>query len=197
MFTGIVTAVGSVLAVTGDHDKTFRIGAPWDCAAIPLGASISHAGVCLSVVSVDADSYEVEASRHTLEMTGIGTWEGGRRVNLERSLCVGDELGGHFVFGHVDGLARVESVQRSGESHAVRLLAPDGLARYLAARGSVALDGVSLTVNEVEGSVFAVNVIAHTWRTTTFEDMREGVLMNMEIDMLARYVERLAGGGRQ
>lgn len=194
MFTGIVTAVGNVMSVEGRDERTLRMEAPWDCNAIPIGASVAHAGVCLSVTRTSQDGYEVEASAQTLAMTTIGEWREGCRVNLERSLRVGDELGGHFVFGHVDGIASVVGIEESGESHVVRLHAPEGLSRYLAPRGSVSLDGVSLTVNEVDGAEFAVNVIAHTWQVTTFADLREGNSMNMEVDMLARYVERLSGG---
>ena len=192
MFTGIVTAIGTVLSVTDRGDRILRIGADWDCAALDIGASISHSGICLTVLTTDAHSYEVAASAETMRVTTLGNWSEGSTVNLERALCVGDELGGHIVSGHVDGLCDVVSITAEGDSHRVRLRAPQQLARFIAPKGSVALDGVSLTVNDVEGSEFEINVIDHTWKVTTLGALDTGQKLNMEIDMLARYVARLA-----
>lgn len=192
MFTGIVTAIGTVLSVADRGDRILRIGAAWDCAALDIGASISHSGICLTVLSTQADSYEVAASAETMRVTTLGDWAQGSVVNLERALCVGDELGGHIVSGHVDGLAEVVAITPVGDSHRVRLRAPDALARFVAPKGSVALDGVSLTVNDVDGSEFEINVIDHTWQVTTLGALQTGHCLNMEIDMLARYVARLA-----
>ena len=166
MFTGIVTAIGTVLSVTDRGDRILRIGADWDCAALDIGASISHSGICLTVLSKEANSYEVAASAETMRVTTLGGWGEGSAVNLERALCVGDELGGHIVSGHVDGLAEVVSITPEGDSHRVRLRAPNELARFVAPKGSVALDGVSLTVNEVDGREFEINVIDHTFILT-------------------------------
>ena len=195
MFTGIVTAIGTVLSVTDRGDRILRIGADWDFAALDIGASISHSGICLTVLSKEANSYEVAASAETMRVTTLGGWGEGSAVNLERALCVGDELGGHIVSGHVDGLAEVVSITPEGDSHRVRLRAPNELARFVAPKGSVALDGVSLTVNEVDGREFEINVIDHTWQVTTLGALQVGQGLNMEIDMLARYVARLAESG--
>lgn len=192
MFTGIVTASGKIAAVDGDGgDRVLRIETDWDCLSIPIGASISHAGICLTVTKHDATGYAVAASAETMSVTTLGGWKEGDTVNLERALAVGDELGGHIVSGHVDGLAEVLSIQAVGDSHVVWFRAPRSLARFVAAKGSVALDGVSLTVNAVEGTDFSVNVIQHTWDVTTFGRLQVGSKLNMEIDMLARYVARL------
>lgn len=195
MFTGIVTAIGTVQAISGQGDRILRIGADWDCSVIPIGASISHSGICLTVTSTAANSYEIAASAETMRVTTLGGWEEGHKVNLERALCVGDELGGHIVSGHVDGLAVVKSIEPVGDSHCVWLRAPSSLARFVAPKGSVALDGVSLTVNDVDGADFSINVIDHTWAVTTFGSLAVGSELNMEIDMLARYVARLAESG--
>ncbi|HCA90343.1 MAG: riboflavin synthase [SAR116 cluster bacterium MED-G05] len=192
MFTGIVTASGKIAAVGGEGgDRVLRIETDWDCLSIPIGASISHAGICLTVTARDATGYEVAASAETMSVTTLGSWQQGDTVNLERALAVGDELGGHIVSGHVDGLAEVLSVEAVGDSHVVWFRAPKGLARFVAAKGSVALDGVSLTVNAVDGTDFSVNVIQHTWDVTTLGRLQAGSKLNMEIDMLARYVARL------
>lgn len=192
MFTGIVTATGNILSITDNGDRILRIGVGWDCTSLPVGASVAHSGICLTVLSHEADSYEVAASAETMRVTTLGEWQEGDVINLERALCVGDELGGHIVSGHVDGLATVLSVTPVGDSHEVWIRAPEHLARFVAAKGSVALDGVSLTVNEVRGTDFSINVIGHTWQVTTLGTCAEGRVLNMEIDMLARYVARLA-----
>jgi len=192
MFTGIITDVGTVSSVTRNGDMRARIATGYDTATIDIGASIASDGVCLTVVDLGPDWYEVDISAETLSKTSLGGWEPGRRVNLERALKVGDELGGHIVSGHVDGVATVLSVTDEGESTRVRLRPPAALAKFIAPKGSVALNGTSLTVNEVEGEVFGVNLIAHTKAVTTWGDVREGDAVNLEIDTLARYVARLA-----
>ena len=195
MFTGIVTATGTVAAVdAGQGDRNLRIAVDWDCGSIPIGASIAHSGVCLTVTYRDSDSFAVAVSDETMRVTTLGAWQVGDIVNLERALAVGDELGGHIVSGHVDGLAEVLSIKPVGDSHVVWFRAPQPLGRFVAAKGSVALDGVSLTVNAVRGTDFSVNVIAHTWDVTTLGRMQVGSKLNLEIDMLARYVARLTEG---
>ena len=196
MFTGIVTGVGEVrgIAPVGQGtDMRLVIGAPWpDTGGIPLGASVACAGCCLTAVEVGPDWFAVDVSGETLSKTGLCEWRVGARLNLERSLRLGDELGGHLVSGHVDGLGEVLEVRPEGGSWRVRVRVPRELARFIAPKGSVAVDGVSLTVNEVEGDVFGVNVIPHTWTATTLGQLRPGVRVNIEVDMLARYVARLA-----
>jgi riboflavin synthase len=196
MFTGIVTGVGTVLAVSpigGGRDARLVIGAPWaDTGSIALGASIACSGCCLTAVAVSEDSFTVEASAETLSLTTLGGWTVGSRVNLERALRVGDELGGHIVSGHVDGLAEVVSITAENGSRRWVLEAPAGLARFIARKGSVALDGVSLTVNAVAGARFEVNLIGHTEAVTSLGERAAGDRVNLEIDTVARYVARLA-----
>lgn len=196
MFTGIVTGMGEVRAITplgGGKDMRLVIGAPWpDTGTIPLGASVACAGCCLTAVEVGPDWFAVDVSGETLSKTGLGEWRVGTRLNLERSLRLGDELGGHLVSGHVDGLGEVLDVRSEAGSWRVRVRVPRELARFIAPKGSVAVDGVSLTVNEVEGEVFGVNVIPHTWTATTLGGLVPGARVNVEVDMLARYVARLA-----
>ena len=196
MFTGIVTGVGEVRAIAPvgqGRDMRLVIGAPWpDTGAIPLGASVACAGCCLTAVEVGPDWFAVDVSGETLSKTGLGEWRVGTPTNLERSLRLGDELGGHLVSGHVDGLGEVLDVRPEGGSWRVRVRVPRELARFIAPKGSVAVDGVSLTVNEVEGDVFGVNIIPHTWTATTLGQLRPGARVNIEVDMLARYVARLA-----
>lgn len=196
MFTGIVTGVGRVrekAPVGAGQDMRLVIEAPWpDTAGIPLGASVACAGCCLTVVATGPDWFAVDVSGETLSRTALGGWTPGSALNLERSLRVGDELGGHMVSGHVDGMGEVLSLANENGSWRVRVRAPGALARFIAEKGSVALDGVSLTVNEVEGSEFGVNIIPHTWSVTTLGGLRPGDAVHIEIDMLARYVARLA-----
>ena len=192
MFTGIVTATGTLESITDKGDRILRFAAGWDCSTLDIGASVAHSGICLTVLSRDRDGYEVAASGETMRVTTLGEWKVGDTVNLERALRVGDELGGHIVSGHVDGMATVLSVTAVGDSHELWFRAPADLARFVAAKGSVTLDGVSLTVNDVKGSDFSINVIEHTWMVTTLGTLTEGQKVNMEIDMLARYVARLA-----
>ena len=192
MFTGIITGIGQINSILDAGDRTFRIGCDWKCTQIDIGASIACSGVCLTVVSRNENSFDVTASAETLAVTTAGNWLIGSQINLERALKLGDELGGHIVSGHVDGLAEIKSIENSGDSHIVWLQAPSTLVRFIAAKGSVALDGVSLTVNAVEGCLFSINIIPHTWSATGWSGVVVGQKMNMEIDMLARYVARLA-----
>ena len=190
MFTGIVTDVGRVAAVERHGDTRFEIATAWDTSDIALGASISCSGACLTVVAVRPGAFAVEASAETLACTTLGGWREGSAVNLERALRVGDELGGHIVSGHVDGIAKTVSRRPEGDSVRFTFEAPESLARFVASKGSVALDGVSLTVNEVDGARFGVNIIPHTLSHTTLGELRAGDAVNMEIDMLARYLAR-------
>ena len=196
MFTGIVTALGTVRAVTplgAGRDMRLVIAAPWpDTGQIPLGASIACSGCCLTAVEVGPDLFAADASAETLARTTMGEWRVGTRVNLERSLRLGDELGGHLVSGHVDGVGRAVSSEPENASVRWRFRVPGALARFIAEKGSVAVDGVSLTVNAVEGDTFAVNVIPHTAAVTRFGTLLPGEAVNIEIDTLARYVARLA-----
>ncbi|MDR9483656.1 MAG: riboflavin synthase [Sediminimonas sp.] len=192
MFTGIITDIGEVRALENRGDLRARIGTRYDMTSVDLGASIACDGVCLTVVETGADWFDVDISAETVARTNLDAWREGTRVNLERALKVGDELGGHIVSGHVDGLARVVSVQDEGDSTRVTLRAPKELARFIAPKGSVALNGASLTVNEVDGCDFGINFIPHTKQVTTWGDVAEGDDVNLEIDTMARYVARLA-----
>lgn len=192
MFTGIITDIGTITHLKQEGDLRVRIKTGYDTAGIDMGASIASDGVCLTVVDLGPDWYDVQVSAETVSKTNLGTWAVGKRLNLERALRVGDELGGHIVSGHVDGVAEVVSVKDEGDSTRVQLRAPDDLARFIAPKGSVALNGTSLTVNEVEGAVFGINFIPHTKDVTTWGDVAVGDGVNLEIDTLARYVARLA-----
>ena len=191
MFTGIISAIGRIDDIQKPGDWRLKITTPWDCAKIDLGASIACSGVCLTVVERDADWFAVEVSAESLSRTTIGTWQAGTQTNLERALRLGDELGGHIVSGHVDGLAIIDQITRSGVSHELKISVPDALSKFIAEKGSVSLDGISLTVNAIEGSRFGVNIIDHTWGHTTLGHATIGQHLNLEIDMLARYVSRL------
>jgi len=191
MFTGIVTDVGKVRAVRDtDRDRRFEIETAFDLATLEIGASIAHAGCCLTVVEKGQNWFAVEVSGETLERTTLGEWREGRPVNLERSARVGDELGGHIVSGHVDGVGEIISISSEGGSRRVKVRVPRPLHRYIAPKGSIAIEGVSLTVNEVEDDVFGVNLIPHTWEVTTLGGLSVGSKVNLEIDMLARYLAR-------
>jgi riboflavin synthase len=193
MFTGIVTDLAQVRRVVkgAGQEARFELNTAYDTATIAIGASIAHNGVCLTVIEIGAGWYAIEASAETLSRTSLGDWAEGTRVNLERAMCIGDELGGHIVSGHVDGVARVVSITPENQSMRFVFEAPAELAKFVAPKGSVALDGVSLTVNEVDGRCFGINVIPHTQSVTTFGQLQVGSRVNMEIDMLARYVARL------
>ena len=191
MFTGIITDVGRVRSIETNGDTRLVIETAYDTREIDIGASIACAGPCLTVTDKDEGWFAVDASAETLSKTTLGDWAEGTRVNLERALKVGDEMGGHIVTGHVDGIAVVISVTPEGDSQRFVLEAPKEYARYVAPKGSVTLDGVSLTVNEVDGNQFGVNIIPHTQGATTFGDLKPGDRVNFEIDVLARYVDRL------
>ena len=192
MFTGIITDIGHVSAVDrSGGDMRARIRTAYDTSQIDIGASIASDGVCLTVVALGPDWYEVDISAETLAMTNLDAWAPGRRVNLERALRVGDELGGHIVSGHVDGVAEVLSQAAEGDSLRLGLRAPAHLSRFIAPKGSVALNGTSLTVNDVAGDSFGVNLIAHTRQVTNWGEVAVGDRVNLEIDTLARYVARL------
>jgi riboflavin synthase len=194
MFTGIVTDVGRIRHREKRGDAHLVLSTSYDVSEIAIGASIACSGICLTVVDKGSAAdrwFAVTASAETLARTTLGSWEMGAAINLERPLRVGDELGGHIVTGHVDGVADVLERREEGESARFILRAPSDLAPFIASKGSVALDGVSLTVNEVEGSRFGINIIPHTLGHTTFGDVRPGMRVNLEIDLLARYVARL------
>ena len=196
MFTGIVTALGTVRAISplgNGQDMRLVIAAPWaDTAGIAVGASIACSGCCLTATEIGPDWFAADASAETLACTTLGRWRVGSRVNLERSLRMGDELGGHLVSGHVDGLGEALSATAENASTRWVFRVPAALARFIAVKGSVAVDGVSLTVNAVGGDTFGVNVIPHTAQVTGFGSLAPGDAVNIEIDMLARYVARLA-----
>ena len=194
MFTGIITDVGIVRKIETAGDTRFDVTTGYDLQTVALGASIACNGVCLTVIETGEDWFAVQASGETLAVTTLGALEQGDRLNLERALCLGDELGGHLVSGHVDGKAQLVSVIPEGESLRMTLRAPDGLKKYIAPKGSVTLDGISLTVNEVDDRDFGINIIPHTRQMTTLSFVKPGDVLNLEIDMLARYVERMMKG---
>ena len=194
MFTGIIRDIGKIHKVEQrDKDCSFWIQTALDLDDIEIGASIACSGCCLTITEKDPRMFKVDVSVETLSKTTIGSWQVGSNINLEPSLKMGDELGGHFVFGHVDCLASLKSVTKDGESFRLKIEIPDEFRRFVAPKGSVALDGISLTVNEVEDSQFGVNIIPHTWNKTTLAYKQEGDFLNMEADMLARYVSRQLG----
>ncbi|WP_041527208.1 riboflavin synthase [Paracoccus aminophilus] len=197
MFTGIITDIGRVLGVEMRGDMRARIGCSYDLSTVDLGASIACDGVCLTVIAKGENWFDVDISAETITKTSISAngWESGKRLNLERALKIGDELGGHIVSGHVDGVAVIESLTDEGDSTRITFRAPENLKRFIASKGSVALNGTSLTVNEVEDDLFGVNLIPHTQEVTTWGDAKVGDSINLEIDMLARYVARLAEAG--
>ena len=200
MFTGIVTSVGEITAIErGEGGMTLSIASDYAPETIEIGASIACSGVCLTATRTGPHErggwFAADVSHETLAKTTLGDRAPGDRLNLERSLKVGDELGGHIVSGHVDGVGSVTALSDDGDSLRVSIEAPADIARFIAAKGSVAIDGASLTVNEVEGRVFGVNLIPHTRTVTTFGDLKEGLRVNLEIDVLARYVARLAEAG--
>ncbi len=195
MFTGIITDVGKIAELEQRGDLRARITTAYDISSIEMGASIASDGVCLTVIAMGDDWYDVEISGETVSKTNLAAWEVGRPVNLERALKVGDELGGHIVSGHVDGVAKIVKMTDEGDSTRYTFEAPEALAKFIAPKGSVALNGTSLTVNEVDGCTFGVNIIPHTKEVTTWGNAKEGDLVNLEIDTLARYVARLAEMG--
>ena len=196
MFTGIITDIGTIRSITDlSQGKRFRVITRYDTRSIDLGASIAHDGVCLTVVDKGEGGenwYEVEAWEEALRLTTAGQWVNGRQLNLERSLKVGDELGGHMVAGHVDGMADITGVEAEGDATRYTIQAPDELARFIAPKGSVALNGTSLTVNRVDGAGFDVLLIKHSQQVTTWGLAKTGDVLNIEIDTMARYAARLA-----
>jgi riboflavin synthase len=200
MFTGIITDIGEVKAREDRGDTRFTIACAYDPDSIDLGASIACAGACLTVIDKGRDKngrgwFAVDASGETLAKTILGDWQAGQRLNLERALCLGDELGGHIVTGHVDGVGSIVSITSDGDSQRFVFRAPDELAPFISPKGSVTLNGTSLTVNEVNGAEFGVNLIPHTQEVTTWGQARPGERINLEIDVLARYVGRLLETG--
>lgn len=195
MFTGIITDIGTIRSTEQRGDLRAVIGCGYDMATVDLGASIACSGVCLTVVDKGEDWFAVDISGETLSRTAQGVWNEGGRLNLERSLKLGDELGGHMVTGHIDGVGEVVSAEATGDSITMAVRAPADLAPYIAAKGSIALDGVSLTVNGVQdsegGTVFTINLIPHTAAVTTFDTVEPGRALNIEIDILARYLRRM------
>ena len=193
MFTGIVTDIGKILSVTPRNDvRRLTIGTAYDTSTIELGASIACSGVCLTVVAMQPGSFDVEAAPETLAITTVQDWQVGRRINLERSLKIGDELGGHIVQGHADGIAEVVAREDLGETTRYTFEVSMALAPFVAMKGGVALDGTSLTVNEVDGPRFSCLLIPHTLSHTTWADVVAGSRVNIEVDMMARYAARLA-----
>lgn len=195
MFTGIVTDQGEIRALHMAGDLKARIGTGYDTAKIDIGASIACDGVCLTVTALGPDWFEVDISAESVSKTAIGDWVVGRKLNLERALKLGDELGGHIVSGHVDGVAEVVAMHDEGASTRITFRAPESLARFIAPKGSVALNGTSLTVNDVDGVEFGVNLIPHTKIVTNWGVTAVGDRINLEIDTLARYVARLQEWG--
>jgi riboflavin synthase len=190
MFTGIITDVGRILEITEDDGRRMTIESRLPLAEIPLGGSIATSGICFTAVDKGRDWFTVQASGATLEVTTAGRWAKGDLVNLERSLRIGDELGGHIVFGHVDAVGEILSLDSVGESHRLEVRVPAALAPMIAVKGSVAVDGISLTVNETGADRFAVNIIPHSWSHTNLSARAVGDGVNVEVDMLARYVAR-------
>ena len=193
MFTGIVTDLGKIRAIEKRGDTRIEIETSYDTDDIDIGASIACSGPCLTVIEKGRGWFAIEASAETLDKTALGDWAVGTTVNLERAMRIGDELGGHIVSGHVDAVARIVDMQPEGDSVRFTFEAPQAFAKYIAPKGSVCLDGVSLTVNEVQGNRFGVNIISHTQGETTFGSRQVGDRINMEIDTIARYVARILG----
>jgi len=191
MFTGIIKTMGTVTQVDNDRgDPRFYIQSDLDLSKIEIGASVCHAGCCLTVVEKDGDIFATDVSAETLSKTTLGQWKKGTKINLETSLKVGEEMGGHIVSGHVDGVAEIISILPEGDSHRLKFKAPDDLIKYIAPKGSVTIEGISLTVNEVDGDIFGVNIIPHTWDITTLGRNKQGDMVNIEIDTIARYAIR-------
>jgi riboflavin synthase len=190
MFTGIIQDIGVVKSVEKAGDWRFVMQTGLDLSCTEIGASIACAGCCLTVVEKGVDWFAVDVSQESLAKTTLKVWEAGMRFNIEPALKMGDELGGHIVSGHVDGLARVVGVRPEGDSYRLEFEAPEAFAVFIAQKGGIAINGVSLTVNEVEGARFGVNIIPHTWAVTTLSDLKGGDQVNFEVDMLARYAVR-------
>ncbi len=191
MFTGIITDIGELISLNKQGDWQLRIKTHWNTKDIDIGASISCSGICLTVLDRKDDYFDVSASMETVSITTLQTWQPGKKINLERALRVGDELGGHIVSGHVDGIITLSEIKPDNDSYRLKFLIDDKFKGLIANKGSVCIDGISLTVNSVTDSSFDVNIISHTWNETTIGNCVVGDTANLEIDMLARYVSRL------
>ncbi|GIS17057.1 MAG: riboflavin synthase subunit alpha [Alphaproteobacteria bacterium] len=191
MFTGIITDIGELISLDKQGDWQLRIKTHWNTRDIDIGASIACSGICLTVLDRKGDYFDVSASMETVSITTLQTWQLGKKINLERALRVGDELGGHIVSGHVDGIITLSEIKPDNDSYRLKFLIDDKFKGLIASKGSVCIDGISLTVNSVTDSSFDVNIISHTWNETTFGNCVVGDAANLEIDMLARYVARL------
>ena len=197
MFTGIISDVGTIVRadLREGIDAMFEVESHYDIDTLAIGASVSHQGVCLTLIGFEAiaggSKWQVQVSKESLDLTTAGQWQVGTKLNLERALKMGDELGGHMVSGHVDGIGEIVASARENESHRVSIKVPPHLAKYVSPKGSIAIDGISLTVNEVDGEVFGINVIPHTWDVTTLGQIEIGTLVNLEADQMARYVDRI------
>ena len=195
MFTGMIREVGTLLSRREAGDTYLRIACQRAPETIEIGASIACNGICLTVMETGTEDgrnwFEAAASAETKDKPTLGAWQPGQRINLEPALRLGDELGGHIVSGHIDGVGEITGVRAEGDSHRLTLRAPEALARFIASKGSICIDGISLTVNEVAGSTFGVNIIPHTWSVTSLAGAEPGGQVNLEIDLLARYVARL------
>lgn len=191
MFTGIITDIGELISIEKNGDWLLKIKTRWDTKGIKVGASIACSGICLTVIERGDNYFEVAASMETISVTTLQNWKIGTKINLERSLRMGDELGGHIVSGHVDGIAIIKDIKPEKDSHRIRFSIDDNIGRLIANKGSVSIDGISLTVNSVVDNNFDVNIISHTWHETTLGNCKVGNMVNLEVDMLARYVSRL------
>ena len=191
MFTGIITDIGVLTSLDKQGDWQLRIKTHWNTKDIDIGASIACSGICLTVLDRKGDYFDVSASMETVSITTLQTWQLGKKINLERALRVGDELGGHIVSGHVDGIITLSEIKPDNDSYRLKFLIDDKFKGLIASKGSVCIDGISLTVNSVTDSSFDVNIISHTWNETTIGNCVVGDVANLEIDMLARYVARL------
>ncbi|MEK6745768.1 MAG: riboflavin synthase [Pseudomonadota bacterium] len=191
MFTGIISDIGAITKAEQTGDLRLEVACGFSPESIKLGDSIACNGVCLTIVAVLNNGFAVDLSAETVNCTATNSWQTGKKLNLERSLKMGDTLDGHLVSGHIDGVATIRNIEKSGDSHILTLTAPPELARFIAQKGSVTLDGISLTVNNIENTVFSVNIIPHTWQNTTLSGRKIGDQLNLEIDMLARYVARI------
>ena len=191
MFTGIITDIGELISLDKQGDWQLRIKTHWNTKDIDIGASIACSGICLTVLDRKGDYFDVSASMETVSITTLQTWQLGKKINLERALRVGDELGGHIVSGHVDGIITLSEIKPDNDSYRLKFLIDDKFKGLIASKGSVCIDGISLTVNSVTDSTFDVNIISHTWNETTIGSYVVGDVANLEIDMLARYVARL------
>ena len=194
MFTGIITDIGKIAKIEqGTALKRLTIECAYNTQEIDIGASIACDGCCLTVVELNDNAFVIEAAPETLDLTTVGEWQQGTKINLERSLKAGDELGGHIVSGHVDEKGVLETITSEGESYRLVFSVPESIAKFIAPKGSIAINGISLTVNEVDGNRFGVCIIPHTWDVTAISTLNEGDLVNIEVDMLARYVARILG----